>query len=231
LAEGKTTNYLKYGIGEIVLVVIGILIALQINNWNEDRKLRFQEIGLLKDIQADLKASLLAIDNTIETNEKTLYFNKIIAKYLEDDLQYQNVLDTAFGQITGWASPYLTFTAYETLKNKGLDLIQNNNLKKAIVNLYEFEFVYLEKDYDQSEWALAESITYPISNKYIRRDITSNSPLAKPIDYETLKKNDEFINMVHTIIRFRVNGIRFLNEVKIKLETLITEIDKELNSR
>jgi len=37
LAEGKTTNYLKYAVGEIVLVVIGILIALQINNWNSER--------------------------------------------------------------------------------------------------------------------------------------------------------------------------------------------------
>jgi len=37
VAEGKTTNYLKYAIGEIVLVVIGILIALQINNWNESQ--------------------------------------------------------------------------------------------------------------------------------------------------------------------------------------------------
>ena len=38
LTEGKTTKYLKYAIGEIILVVIGILIALQINNWNENRK-------------------------------------------------------------------------------------------------------------------------------------------------------------------------------------------------
>jgi DNA polymerase III delta prime subunit len=39
LQEGKTANYLKYAIGEIVLVVIGILIALQINNWNEKKKI------------------------------------------------------------------------------------------------------------------------------------------------------------------------------------------------
>jgi len=38
LSEGKTTNYIKYAIGEIVLVMIGILLALQVNNWNENRK-------------------------------------------------------------------------------------------------------------------------------------------------------------------------------------------------
>ena len=43
LSEGKTGKYMKYAIGEIVLVVIGILIALQIKNWNENRKYRNQE--------------------------------------------------------------------------------------------------------------------------------------------------------------------------------------------
>ena len=47
LSEGKTGKYLKYAIGEIILVVIGILIALSINNWNENQKLRNQEITYL----------------------------------------------------------------------------------------------------------------------------------------------------------------------------------------
>ena len=57
LAEGKTSRYLKYAIGEIILVVIGILIALQINNWNEQRKqnsnIRDVYSNLLLDIKSD----------------------------------------------------------------------------------------------------------------------------------------------------------------------------------
>jgi hypothetical protein len=59
LIEGKTTSYLKYAIGEIVLVVIGILIALQINNWNEQQKNNKLEkeyyCRLLEDAQQDLE--------------------------------------------------------------------------------------------------------------------------------------------------------------------------------
>jgi hypothetical protein len=132
IKEGKTTKYFKYAIGEIILVVIGILIALSINNWNENRKLKLQEIDLLKDIQADLKASIIEIDRNIITNEKTVILNRLIAKYLQENLPYEKVLDTAFGRITAWSSPYLTFTAYETLKNKGLELIQNDSLKKLL---------------------------------------------------------------------------------------------------
>ena len=64
LNEGKTGKYLKYAIGEIVLVVIGILIALQINNWNENRKLENSKetlmFALKKELRADISAALKA---------------------------------------------------------------------------------------------------------------------------------------------------------------------------
>lgn len=228
--EGKTTNYLKYAIGEIALVMIGILLALQVNNWNEHRKLKIEEVGLLQDIQSDLRASINEIDRNISYNSITVRNNRKILKYLKEDLPYEATLDTAFGQISNWDSPYFTFTAYETLKNKGLELIQNDSLKKAIVNIYEFEFAFLAKDYDHSEWVLAQSITFPITNKYVRRDLNS-SITGKPNDYEALKTNDEFINMLHNIVRFREGGITKLNEVRFKLERLIDTIEKKINSR
>ena len=55
LIEGKTVNYLKYAIGEIILVLIGILLALQVNNWNEVRKQRIEEIGLLRNMSTDFE--------------------------------------------------------------------------------------------------------------------------------------------------------------------------------
>ena len=65
LAEGKTGKYLKYAIGEIILVVIGILIALQINNWNENRKLRNQEKELLTQLQSEYQSNLDQLDKKI----------------------------------------------------------------------------------------------------------------------------------------------------------------------
>lgn len=51
--DNRPLQYARYAIGEIVLVVIGILIALQINNWNEERKSRIEEIEILKSIKLD----------------------------------------------------------------------------------------------------------------------------------------------------------------------------------
>ena len=65
LMENKTSKYFKYAIGEIILVVIGILIALQINNWNEDRKIRKAEKELFQNILTDLRFDENRIKNYI----------------------------------------------------------------------------------------------------------------------------------------------------------------------
>lgn len=57
LSKGKTAEYLQYAIGEVVLVVIGILIALGINNWNEERKNRQAEDQVLQNVFEDLKSN------------------------------------------------------------------------------------------------------------------------------------------------------------------------------
>ena len=65
IVTNKTAKYFKYAIGEIVLVVIGILIALSINNWNEDRKSRKQEVKYLKNLQTDIGLELQNNDSLI----------------------------------------------------------------------------------------------------------------------------------------------------------------------
>ena len=73
IKENKTTNYIKYAIGEIVLVVIGILIALQINNWNENRKFKNQEIQYIKRLLTENKQDLITFSENIHALEKSLY--------------------------------------------------------------------------------------------------------------------------------------------------------------
>ena len=58
LSEGKTANYLKYAIGEIILVVIGILIALQINNWNNERLNSTKEYTFLKELSKIIESDI-----------------------------------------------------------------------------------------------------------------------------------------------------------------------------
>jgi hypothetical protein len=69
LAEGKTTKYFKYAIGEIILVVIGILIALSINNWNQERILKIEEEGIVRNIHNEFLQNKTIIKTTLETSD------------------------------------------------------------------------------------------------------------------------------------------------------------------
>ncbi|AUC15509.1 hypothetical protein BTO06_10310 [Tenacibaculum sp. SZ-18] len=65
LSEGKTIKYLKYAVGEIILVVIGILIALQVNNWNQNEQLKKDELRILKSMQKSIKINIDEFDQTL----------------------------------------------------------------------------------------------------------------------------------------------------------------------
>ena len=72
LSEGKTANYFKYAIGEIILVVIGILIALQINNWNENQKMVKQEQQVLSELREELATNVIAYEKVILKNDSII---------------------------------------------------------------------------------------------------------------------------------------------------------------
>ena len=82
MEKNKTGKYFKYAIGEIVLVVIGILIALQINNWNEDRKKDLLEITVLKELKKNLIDDIKDIDENVGYHKQAIVSSKIISEVL-----------------------------------------------------------------------------------------------------------------------------------------------------
>ena len=236
LSEGKTGTpasqtgrYFKYAIGEIILVVIGILIAIQINNWNEERKYRAQEKNLLIGLKEDLQESRQEIESTITYNDSTVSFYKYILINFENSEGVTPQLKKSIGKITNWQIPYLTYSTFESLKNKGLDLISNSSLRKNIIALYDNEFAYLMEDYDRAEWTMSENVSLPLANKYIRTSI-SEPYSSVPNNYETLRHNTEFINMTHRLISLRQKGVKRCNTIVTKIDDIIIEIDNEINS-
>ena len=83
LSENKFSKYLLYAIGEIILVVIGILIALQINIWNEQRKDRIEEANILRDIKGSISTDIQQLKLRIELAQGDTYSANIILEYIE----------------------------------------------------------------------------------------------------------------------------------------------------
>ena len=231
LSDRKFSNYLIYALGEIFLVMIGILLALQVNNWNENRKLKAEELKLLKELRKDVSFSVTELDTVAYYNQKSVDYIQQIQQHLRTDLPYSADLDTAFGNLDIWHQPYLPFAAYETIKTKGIDRIQNDSLKAKIIRVYEFGMKILLEDNGAWEWSFNQNTTQRMMINNIRRSDDLKDSNARPNDYEALKKNVEFGNFINVLHHLRDDHVLALSRMSVAMQELLVVLDKEIADR
>jgi hypothetical protein len=135
--ENKTTKYFKYAIGEIVLVVIGILIALQINNWNEQKKLNQQEVATYCSVQEDLAADISNIDKTLFSLSERQAAAKTFLINLLNIQEDKTVLLRDYIPAVRSLRFIPTKAAIVDITSSGkLENLKNQTLKNAILNFY-----------------------------------------------------------------------------------------------
>lgn len=132
--DNKFFKYSRYAIGEIVLVVVGILIALQINDWNENRKLLLNEHALYKKLIADLTDEELRLENQInwaKSNQDLHYaiYNKTKGKFDSDSVIPYYLLQTTFTYLP------MIKDIYEETHDK----ISNENIRDLIKKYFTLE--------------------------------------------------------------------------------------------
>ncbi len=126
LNENKFSKYLLYAIGEIVLVVIGILIALQINNWNENKKSKSQLDNIYNEVELNLKSDLTNIDDVITQYEKLeLRLEKMITKEYSS-IPLDSINANNYSDFIPSKRDINNFIAFE-IQDKGLGLIKTYN--------------------------------------------------------------------------------------------------------
>ena len=137
VSENKFSKYMLYAVGEIILVVIGILIALQINNANEVRKERNKEIHYLKNIKTDLQLNIENIDRFIETRNNQIQSASTVLEYYEGKpLQDLDDLSNNLLNVYIWKKFYQINNTFQELTNSGnLALISNDSIKNSLLNL------------------------------------------------------------------------------------------------
>ncbi|MDM9632664.1 hypothetical protein [Robiginitalea aurantiaca] len=149
LTDNKFSKYLLYAVGEILLVVIGILIALQVDNWNENRKALAQENELLEEVQEGLISDLNLINLCISDHEQFIRSQDFIVQWIDQKLPYRDSLIPHFKH-TFWTKLFSVKDApYETLKVFGIQNLSNKELGHQISNLYDV--VYEDLFYWQNE--------------------------------------------------------------------------------
>ena len=225
LTENKFSKYLIYAIGEIILVVIGILIALQINNWNENKVLAKKEITNLKEIKKHLKSDL---ENQLIPGSE--YYQRSLDSY---DILLSNFYNSPqsipedsirrlfLRMVLPWKLVFNT-VAFDNLNSIGIDLISNDSIRENISQLYGYKYRIILDYHNVTVTEFREDFVPLLSNNVNIHKVLSKSEL----DY--LKNELEINSRLRGMVYRRQFLKYYFLDVKPLVEQLIMDIETEI---
>ena len=225
LSRKRFPKYFTYAIGEIILVVIGILIALQINNWNENRKQNIREYAVLEELKQGLEANKNILEKRKLRFKQLQYRSKKLITHLEAKRTYHDSLDTYFAAPVNNLSFGISYASFENLKSQGLDIISNKDLRLDLVKLYEEDF-WILKDQETKMANAFTNATLPFTRRHFR---PIEGVKYKPNDYDEILNNKEFMNLLYESNFLAQDFFDLCTESIEATTTVIAKFDKELN--
>jgi hypothetical protein len=175
LSKNRVPRYLAYAAGEILLVVIGILIALQINNWNEEKKLQEQETKLLVSLQTEVEENIAILARKVKANEAIM---ANMDSFLElgdqkTDLEYNYA---TYSRIFDY-SPAIVYTPVlnDLLESDSKVLISRSNLL-PVLRALRFNYMAIEKGEFYLDEFWNDKVTDYIISKGTGHSIFSGNP-------------------------------------------------------
>ena len=240
LKEGKTTNYIKYAIGEIILVVIGILIALQVNNWNEQQKLKTSEQQVLKSLLKEFQYNQELLEKTILRNKENLAVAQNLGKYTGPHLPPidEKELSRSMVGVFKYMVNYLPSmgTLYDIINSGKLSLISNQELR-ANLAAFEAETDNVHRQENDVKYEQEVTHMYFIEEGNFRRHLNviddaliDPTPSHFPNNDFKFLENPEFENHLYYYIVMAANlDKNFYVPLKDKQDSIIRLIQKEIN--
>ncbi len=237
LKQNKTGKYFKYAIGEIVLVVIGILIALQVNTLNEQRKENNFEVDILKQIRTNLQTDLLEIREDLELMD---FMNKACLDVKNHLLNLDQPSDSlsisaAILRVTPHFSPITS--GYNLLQNRSVGIIKNDSLRDAILYQYDMLYPYY-KTYEDERGRFHALHSEPQLIEYFSMNYDVNEPLSfqglffeiSKEDYQRLRNDLKFLKLLKAIAfensviqsrgkRVEKNTLGLIHKINVELDS------------
>jgi len=238
MEQNKTSRYFKYAIGEIVLVVIGILIALQINNWNQNRIEANEELNILKALKVGLETDLNDLNYNAISIENSINSANTVIQSLENDEPYRDSVADHLGFMMLPVKFLYSTSAFETLKSKGIDLIKNPQVRDAIVDVYDSGYNFF-LDYervfvlDENDRGLQDIFSMRFEESFVVNFSKANyDPRLVPLNFDALKNDQEFLyfiksyrNRLDVLLNFHYKG-----RILIKVQDLVKLLDEEIKN-
>lgn len=235
LAESDSARkYILYAIGEILLVMIGILLALQINNWNEDRKISVQEAKIYREIKDELEVSVLKIKQELEDHLRNQKSTKIVLNMM---LHRRNYHDSIMHHLRASVDPEeftVKTSAFESLKSIGIELLSKDSLRRAITDMYQVTLPALgNRSNNLSQYGVSIDLVLPLIQNHLKliRDQVMESWRDQIWGFKNYNSylNDDLLKVrLHHVYDRRRRVIREHSLAVDEIEVLLKSIEQEL---
>lgn len=231
------SQWYKYVI-EVIVVILGILIAYNLEQWSDSRKNKEREIEILKEFKAALTADLAEMHDNIREHENSILASNIVLKVIKNNLSYHDSLDACFA----YTHAFTTFSGrvgpIEQLKNTNLEIVSNDSLRLNIISMYDeafprlraVEFVII-RDYEQLRdfdrlYFEAYDINGVSTNKSVPMPFWG---LMHPIHFKELVANPQYAALLRARISNQMGLLRgTYKPIANSLNTLLDQIDREI---
>lgn len=227
IGSGHVKKYTLYAIGEILLVMIGILLALQVNNWNEERKARQLELVTLTELRKNIEANA----NEIEEKFKDVNTRLNAIKIILNSFSNQTALDDSLNKHFGWAMIYdrinLHVGTYESLISSGSQIISDEELRFEISTYFDATLGSLEGYMRE----LRDDF-YSYMLGYLRNEFqyySASDHIGIPKDIERLRQNETFKLSLGIYLDVQKDAMKSLEVTKQQSLELLEKIDIRIN--
>lgn len=238
--KNQMGKYFKYAIGEILLVVIGILIALQINNWNEQRKLKTEELELLTNLKQSFQGKLTELKRLNTDRNEHLKINKKLADYAKADTIPEVEMFTMLSQLYTWYAVNEEFSVINMLFSSGkINTISNDSLKAKLITWPDLMEEMLEEqrvlqNLVTQRLNLVTSKYVPSLNLYtslFAAEVTAENHVESNYanDFKGLLNNRAFESLVGEKSIYLMTNIRDTKILISEAKSILRLIDQDLN--
>jgi hypothetical protein len=231
--ENKFIKYSRYAIGEIVLVVVGILIALQINTWNQQRLLRVDETKTLKSLHAEFTENLNKFNMVFQ---RQITRDSIIKRLLDPKISEEKFesLDSLIYRV-GWKLKFNPSTGiYSSIINSGkIEIISNDGLKNKISKFSNFLVDYEEEEKGANYYATNFLTPYLRTQVFYRfpfKNRTKEQYIYDSIAYPKAIKSDRFRNELIYYWSYMLITLEKGEALRKEINSILALIEAELNS-
>ena len=236
LVSMETGKYLRYAFGEVILVVIGILIALQVNNWNEYRKEKVEEKKILLSLHNEISNNLESLQVVIEEKNKIIDVNQYIIDNSGKNGEWKSMkpLDSLMNYISlsGWIFVPQNGVLNEIINSGKLLLIENDLIKNEIASLPQLLSLMIEED-RQYRLDLHQYFLPFLSKNYNLIELTKYRELLENYSFKMGETNfsksiPELLDSreFENILTIQSIWIKFSNEMSINQKNKYLEIQK-----